>query len=98
MCIRDRAAEVAAAALACRTLAALPRRPGESVIAGDCRPVIGHLAGTNSLKPLGQHLALDRAVAHLLTLGLTVDWRVVPRSDNTGAHRLAAEGRRGVAR
>eukprot|EP00969_Alexandrium_andersonii_P084095 3709973-Alexandrium_andersonii.AAC.1 len=79
-------------------LAALPRRPGERVIAGDCRPVIGYLAGTNALKPLGRHLALDRAVAHLPTLGLAVDWRAVPRTDNVDAHRFAAEGRRGIAR
>eukprot|EP00969_Alexandrium_andersonii_P200918 8875941-Alexandrium_andersonii.AAC.1 len=55
-CGTAQAAEVAAAALACRALAALPRQPGERVVAGDCRPVIGHLTGTSSLWPLWRHL------------------------------------------
>eukprot|EP00969_Alexandrium_andersonii_P333960 14758594-Alexandrium_andersonii.AAC.1 len=59
-CGAAQAAEVAAAAFACRALAALPRRPGERVIAGNCRPAVGYLAGANALKPSGQHLALDR--------------------------------------
>eukprot|EP00969_Alexandrium_andersonii_P171179 7566727-Alexandrium_andersonii.AAC.1 len=60
-CGAAQAAEVAAVALACRALAALPRRLGECEIASDCRPVVGYLAGASSLRPLAQHLVLDRA-------------------------------------